>query len=67
MRSGRQRCFGGTLVIGDELIAFQNLPEFRSVPEVAHAHVFLRPRDEANVDARAPPKGSVPALALGRA
>ena len=41
-------CFGGTLVIGDELIAFQNLPEFRSVPEVAHAHVFLRPRDEAN-------------------
>ena len=27
----------------DELVAFQNLPQFRSVPEMAHAHVFLRP------------------------
>ena len=46
--AGANECFGGTLVVGDELIAFQNLPEFRSVPEVAHAHVFLRPRDETN-------------------
>ena len=27
----------------DELVAFQNLPQFRSVPQMAHAHVFLRP------------------------
>ena len=27
-------------------IAFQNLPAFRSVPEVAHAHVFLQPRGD---------------------
>mmetsp|Transcript_53986 Transcript_53986/g.96684 ORF Transcript_53986/g.96684 Transcript_53986/m.96684 type:complete len:207 (+) Transcript_53986:23-643(+) len=27
----------------DELIVFQNLPEFRSVPEIAHAHAFVRP------------------------
>ena len=30
----------------DELIAFQNPKEFRSVPEIAHAHVFLRPRTD---------------------
>ena len=28
----------------DEYLAFQNLPQFRSVPQMAHAHVFLRPQ-----------------------
>lgn len=28
----------------DEVIIFQNIPKLRSVPEVAHAHVFIRPR-----------------------
>jgi cytidine deaminase len=32
----------------DELVGFQNLPQFRSVPEMAHAHVFLRPCEEAS-------------------
>ncbi|CAE8646034.1 unnamed protein product, partial [Polarella glacialis] len=27
----------------DEVVIWQNLPEFRSIPEVAHMHVFLRP------------------------
>jgi hypothetical protein len=27
-----------------ELCVFQNIPEFRSVPEMAHAHVFFRPQ-----------------------
>lgn len=26
----------------DEVLVFQNIPEFRSVPEIAHAHVFFR-------------------------
>lgn len=30
----------------DEAVIFQNVPQFRSVPEVAHAHVFVRPRCE---------------------
>ena len=33
----------------DEVVAFQNLPQFRSVPQMAHAHVFLRPQAEAIV------------------
>eukprot|EP00928_Gymnodinium_smaydae_P015097 TRINITY_DN15531_c0_g1_i1.p1 TRINITY_DN15531_c0_g1~~TRINITY_DN15531_c0_g1_i1.p1 ORF type:complete len:336 (+),score=44.72 TRINITY_DN15531_c0_g1_i1:43-1008(+) len=28
----------------DEVVIFQNVPEFRSVPEVAHAHIFFRPK-----------------------
>merc|ERR1740129_190225 len=28
----------------DEVVIFQNIPSLRSVPEVAHAHVFIRPR-----------------------
>ena len=28
----------------DEICTFQNIPRFRSVPELAHAHVFLRPK-----------------------
>ena len=36
-----------SLRVEDELIAFQNLPQFRSVPQMAHAHVFLRPRTDA--------------------
>lgn len=31
----------------DEVLIFQNLPEVRSVPEVAHAHVFIRPHTPA--------------------
>ncbi len=33
----------------DEAIVFQNVPSMRSIPTIAHAHVFLRPRmaDEA--------------------
>jgi len=27
----------------EQLIAFQNVPALRSIPELAHAHVFLRP------------------------
>lgn len=37
----------------DEVIAFQNLPQFRSVPQMAHAHVFLRPRSDATAKALA--------------
>lgn len=50
----RSRCeydantfFDGKLT-SEELIAFQNIPAFRSVPELAHAHVFIRPQNEAN-------------------
>jgi hypothetical protein len=32
----------------DELVVFQNLPMFRSVPQVAHAHVFIRPLREGS-------------------
>ena len=35
----------------DEMIAFQNLPQFRSVPQMAHAHVFLRARVDATAEA----------------
>ena len=35
----------------DEVVAFQNLPQFRSVPQMAHAHVFLRPQAEATASA----------------
>mmetsp|Transcript_36420 Transcript_36420/g.96857 ORF Transcript_36420/g.96857 Transcript_36420/m.96857 type:complete len:276 (-) Transcript_36420:50-877(-) len=31
----------------DEVVIFQNIPELRSVPQVAHAHVFVRPTSEA--------------------
>ena len=31
----------------DERVIFQNLPQFRSVCEIAHAHAFLRPRSQA--------------------
>ena len=32
----------------DEAIVFQNVPTMRSIPTIAHSHVFLRPRaDEA--------------------
>jgi len=34
-----------------EVVVFQNVPELRSVPEVAHAHVFLRPRSKATQEA----------------
>ena len=34
-----------------ELVVFQNLPEFRSVPQVAHAHVFFRLRSAAALQA----------------
>ena len=34
-----------------ELAVFQNLPQFRSVPEIAHCHVFIRPKDDASRDA----------------
>jgi hypothetical protein len=27
----------------EEVVLFQNVPEMRSIPEVAHAHVFIRP------------------------
>jgi hypothetical protein len=37
------RLFLPTLREEDELLAFQNLLQFRSVPQMAHAHVFLRP------------------------
>ena len=45
------RAFVPSLQIDDELVAFQNLPQFRSVPQMAHAHVFLRPRTEATAEA----------------
>jgi hypothetical protein len=41
------------LEVGEELICFQNLPEFRSVPEMAHAHVFMRPGTAAKAAALA--------------
>ena len=37
----------------EELIAFQNLPAFRSVPQMAHAHVFLRARSDETAAALA--------------
>ncbi|CAK0795410.1 unnamed protein product, partial [Prorocentrum cordatum] len=33
-----------------EVVLFQNIPEFRSVPEVAHAHVFVRPRGSSTAE-----------------
>jgi hypothetical protein len=41
------RNFLPTLRAADEIVAFQNLPQFRSVPQMAHAHVFIRPRTDA--------------------
>lgn len=35
----------------NEVIIFQNIKELRSVPEIAHAHVFIRPRTKATADA----------------
>lgn len=35
----------------DEVIIFQNVPEMRSVPAVAHAHVFVRPRSPETAEA----------------
>ena len=32
----------------DEVVIFQNVPELRSVPQVAHAHVFVRPTSEVS-------------------
>lgn len=37
------RRFLPSLRADDEVVAFQNLPQFRSVPQMAHAHIFLRP------------------------
>eukprot|EP00747_Dinoflagellata_sp_TGD_P169700 gnl/TRDRNA2_/TRDRNA2_199372_c0_seq1.p1 gnl/TRDRNA2_/TRDRNA2_199372_c0~~gnl/TRDRNA2_/TRDRNA2_199372_c0_seq1.p1 ORF type:complete len:313 (-),score=29.64 gnl/TRDRNA2_/TRDRNA2_199372_c0_seq1:441-1298(-) len=31
----------------DEIVVFQNTPEMRSIPTIAHAHCFLRPRADA--------------------
>jgi len=31
----------------DEVVIYQNIPELRSVPQIAHAHVFIRPRSAA--------------------
>merc|ERR1712129_155600 len=31
----------------DEVVIFQNVLEMRSVPEIAHAHVFIRARSDA--------------------
>ena len=40
------RHFLPSLVSDDEIIAFQSQPQFRTVPEMAHVHVLLRPRSE---------------------
>jgi hypothetical protein len=45
------RRFLPSLRADDELVAFQNLPQFRSVPQMAHAHVFLRPTTTATIAA----------------
>ena len=45
--------FCGCACASSELLAFQNLPQFRSVPQMAHAHVFLRPRSDATAAALA--------------
>lgn len=45
------RAFLPSLWEEEELIAFQNLPQFRSVPQMAHAHVFLRPQTDPTRDA----------------
>lgn len=34
----------------EEVVIFQNVPERRSVPEVAHAHVFIRPSRPGNYE-----------------
>lgn len=34
-------------VLEEELVLFQNIPEMRSVPQIAHAHVFVRPTTDA--------------------
>ena len=45
------RLFLPSLRVEDEAIAFQNLPQYRSVPQMAHAHVFLRARTDATANA----------------
>lgn len=45
------RRFLPSLQATDELVAFQNLPQFRSVPQMAHAHIFLRPCTTATAGA----------------
>ena len=47
------RAFLPSLRAADEVVAFQNLPQFRSVPQMAHAHVFLRPRTDETAAALA--------------
>ena len=44
------RLFLPSLSEAEELVAFQNLPQFRSVPQIAHAHVFLRPLSEQTME-----------------
>jgi len=34
-------------VLEDEVVLFQNIPEMRSVPQIVHAHVFIRPKTDA--------------------
>jgi len=45
------RVFLPSLQEEEECIAFQNLPQFRSVPQMAHAHVFLRSQTGATAAA----------------
>ena len=47
------RVFLPALRAADEVLAFQNRPQFRSVPQMAHAHIFLRPRTDATTAALA--------------
>eukprot|EP00929_Paragymnodinium_shiwhaense_P003346 TRINITY_DN10381_c0_g1_i2.p1 TRINITY_DN10381_c0_g1~~TRINITY_DN10381_c0_g1_i2.p1 ORF type:complete len:248 (-),score=45.35 TRINITY_DN10381_c0_g1_i2:67-810(-) len=35
----------------DEVVIFQNIPELRSVPTIAHAHVFVKPRSDETREA----------------
>lgn len=35
----------------DEVVIFQNVPEMRSVPQIVHAHVFIRPKTNSTRDA----------------
>jgi hypothetical protein len=49
---GLLRADGVASLRPDEVIVFQNVPSMRSIPTIAHSHVFLRPRASDEEGAR---------------